>query len=57
MRFASDSTDASITGEGPRPSDLPAMKASGVKVVSFSIAWETLPPQQAHFAFGRHSPP
>jgi hypothetical protein len=45
MRFASDSSDASIVGEGPRASDLPAMKASGAKVVSFSIAWETPQPQ------------
>jgi hypothetical protein len=46
MRFASDSSDPAIVGEGPRASNLPAMQASGAKVVSFSTAWETAPQQQ-----------
>jgi hypothetical protein len=44
MRFASDSADLSIVGEGVRLSSLPAMQASGAKVVSFSVGWDEPPP-------------
>jgi hypothetical protein len=45
MRFDAGGSDPSIMGEGPRASDLPAMKASGARVVSVSIVWETAPPR------------
>jgi hypothetical protein len=44
MRFASDSADPAVAGEGSRLSSLPAMRASGAKVVSFSIGWDQAPP-------------
>jgi hypothetical protein len=44
MRFASDSADPAVVGEGVRLSSLPAMQASGAKVVSFSVGWDQVPP-------------